>query len=99
MLQSCLQLKCDIEDIVDQLEREKWVLEWKKRKEGGKDIANVITGNYDCDIEDIVDQLEREKWVLEWKKRKDGGKDIANVITGYLPYRLPTLEIRLSRVQ
>ena len=45
MLQSCLQLKCDIEDIVDQLEREKWVLEWKKRKDGGKDIANVITGN------------------------------------------------------
>ena len=45
MLQSCLQLKCDVEDIVDQLEREKWVLEWKKRKDGGKDIANVITGN------------------------------------------------------
>ena len=50
-----------------------------------------------CDIEDIVDQLEREKWILEWKKRKDGGKDIANVITGNLPYRLPTLSLRLSQ--
>ena len=44
MLQSCLQLKCDIENIEDRLDREKWIIEWKKKKDGEKDVATVITG-------------------------------------------------------
>ena len=44
MLQSCLQLKCDTVDIEDRLDREKWIIEWKKKKDGEKDVATVITG-------------------------------------------------------
>ena len=37
-------MKCDIEDLMDKLERENWLVEWRKKKDGGKDVASVITG-------------------------------------------------------
>ena len=46
VLRSCLQLKCDIEDMLDKMDREKWSAEWRKKKEGGKDVASLITGKW-----------------------------------------------------
>lgn len=44
VLRHCLQLKSDTEDMIDRVDREKWSAEWRKKKEGERDLATVIKG-------------------------------------------------------